>query len=136
MFNQQIESVSNKLLQFIQDLTANIQTIMNKKILNENFFELFQLRSDYAKQLASLFDILIHRYTEISVLNPTNQIILNLDFVQIWHLIQCCIDRLNNMQSQHLYLIIKHIRTINYYFYNLLLQLKVRERESDKIKIH
>ncbi|CAF3700352.1 unnamed protein product [Rotaria sp. Silwood1] len=124
MFDQEIESISNKLVQFIQDLTVNIQTIFNKKNFNENFFELFQLRSDYAKQLACLFDILINRFIEGFLLNRTNQIILNLDPVQIWRSIQCCIDQLNDIQWQDLCLIIKHIRTLNNYFYNLLLQLK------------
>ncbi|CAF3192821.1 unnamed protein product [Rotaria sp. Silwood2] len=124
MFDQEIESISNKLVQFIQDLTVNIQTIFNKKNFNENFFELFQLRSDYAKQLACLFDILINRFIEGFLLNRTNQIILNLDPVQIWRSIQSSIDQLNDMQWQDLCLIIKHIRTLNNYFYNLLLQLK------------
>ena len=126
MFNQQIESISNKLVQFIQDLTVNIQTILHRKSFNENFFELFQLRCDYARQLACLFDILISRLLEDRLLSRTNQSMLNLDPLQIWRLIQSCIDQLSANQRQDLCLIIKHIRTINSYFYNLLLQLKVR----------
>jgi len=117
MLDQQIESASNKLVQFIQDLTSNIQTIFT----NKNFLELFQLRSDYAKQLASLFNILINKFIEEYI-----QIQINLDPVEIWRLIQNSIDQLNDIQSQDLNLIIKHIRNINKYFYNLLLQVKVR----------
>jgi hypothetical protein len=125
MLDQQIESASNKLVQFIQDLTLNIQTIFT----NKNFLELFQLRSDYAKQLASLFDILINKLIEEYHQNRTTQIRINLDPVQVWRLIQSFIDQLNEMQWQDLNLIIKHIRTINKYFYNLLLQIKVRTND-------
>ncbi|CAF1220993.1 unnamed protein product [Rotaria sordida] len=137
MFDQEIESLSNKLVQFIQDLAINIQTIYNKKNFTENFFQLFQLRSDYSKQLAYLFDILINRFIEEFLLNRiTNQIILNLDPVQIWRSIQCCIDQLNDIQCQNLCLIIKHIRILNNYFYNLLLQLKNGEfLKIDQIRI-
>jgi len=122
MLDQQIESASNKLVQFIQDLTLNIQTIFT----NKNFLELFQLRSDYAKQLALLFNILINKLIEEYLQNRTIQIRINLDPVQVWRSIQSFIDQLNEMQWQDLNLIIKHIRTINKYFYNLLLQIKVR----------
>jgi len=122
MLDQQIESASNKLIQFIQDLTSNIQTIFT----NQNILELFQLRSDYAKQLASLFDMLINKLIEEYLRNRTIQIRINLDPVQVWRSIQSFIDQLNEMQWQDLNLIIKHIRTINKYFYNLLLQIKVR----------
>lgn len=123
MLDQQIESVSNKLIQFIQDLTLNIQTLNT----NKNSRELFQLCSDYAKQLACLFEILITKLIEEYFPNRTIQIQINLDPVHIWRLIQNLIDQLNNLQSQDLDLIIKHIRNINKYFYNLLLQIKVRE---------
>ncbi|CAF3513203.1 unnamed protein product [Rotaria socialis] len=135
MFDQQIESISNKLVQFIQDLTVNIQTIFNRKNFNGNFYELFQLRCDYAKQLACLFEILISRLLEDCLLNRTNQFILNLDPVQIWRLIQNCIDQLNAIQRQDLCLLIKQIRTINSHFYNLLLQLKSCEfHKIDQIR--
>jgi len=124
MLDQQIESVSNKLVQFIQDLTSNIQTIFT----NKNFLELFQLRSDYAKQLASLFNILINKFIEEYI-----QIQINLDPVEIWRLIQNFIDQLNDIQSQDLNLIIKHIRNINKYFYNLLLQIKVRINQNKQL---
>jgi len=126
MLDQQIESASNKLVQFIQDLTLNIQTIFT----NKNFLELFQLRSDYAKQLASLFDMLINKLIEEYLRNRTIQIRINLDPVQVWRLIQSFIDQLNEIQWQDLNLIIKHIRTINKYFYNLLLQIKVRTNQK------
>lgn len=122
MLDQQIESVSSKLVQFIQDLTVNIQTISHK---NVNFNQLFQLRSDYAKQLASLFDMLITQLIEEFLPNRTLQLTINLDPVQIWRSIQTCIDQLNALQWQDLTPIIKHIRTVNNYFYNLLLQVKV-----------
>jgi hypothetical protein len=124
MLDQQIESASNKLVQFIQDLTSNIQTIF----INKNFLELFQLRSDYAKQLASLFNILINKFIEEYI-----QIQINLDPVEIWRLIQNFIDQLNDIQSQDLNLIIKHIRNINKYFYNLLLQIKVRINQNKQL---
>jgi len=124
MLDQQIESASNKLVQFIQDLTSNIQTIFT----NKNFLELFQLRSDYAKQLASLFNILINKFIEEYI-----QIQINLDPVEIWRLIQNFIDQLNDIQSQDLNLIIKHIRNINKYFYNLLLQIKVRINQNKQL---
>jgi hypothetical protein len=123
MCDQQIETVSNKLVQFIQDLTANIQTIFN----HQNLIELLCLRSDYARQLAALFDMLINKFIDEFVRNRTIEISLNLDPVHIWRLIQCCIDQLNDMQWQELDTIIKHIRTINKYFYNLLSQIKVRK---------
>ena len=132
MLDQQIESASNKLVQFIQDLTISFQTIYNNTNLtfNQNFIELFQLRSDYTKQLASLFDMLINRLIEDFLPNRTLQLTLNLDPVQIWRSIQNCIDQLNNIQSQDLHLIIQNIRTINSYFYNLLLQVKVRKKTT------
>lgn len=126
MFDQQIECLSNKLVKFIQDLTVNIQTINNKKNFNENVFELFQLRYDYTKQLACSFDILITKLLDEFRLHRINQLVFNLDPVQIWRLIQNSIDQLNELKCQDLCLIIKHIHIINHYFYNLLLQLKVR----------
>jgi hypothetical protein len=133
MLDQQIESASNKLVQFIQDLTSNIQTIFT----NQNFLELFQLRSDYAKQLASLFDMLINKLIEEYLRNRTIQIRINLDPVQVWRSIQSFIDQLNEIQWQDLNLIIKHIRTINKYFYNLLLQIKVRtsQKKTDLLNV-
>jgi hypothetical protein len=122
MLDQQIESVSNKLVQFIQDLTSNIQTLFP----HENFRELFQLRSDYAKQLASLFEILINQLIEDYHRNRSIQININLDPVQIWRSIQSFVEQLNDLQRQELNLIMTHIRNINKYFYNLLLQVKVR----------
>jgi hypothetical protein len=119
MFDQQIESATNKLIQFIQDLTLNIQTIFH----HENFIELLHLRCDYAKQLASLFHILIEEF----LINQNIQITLNLDPVHIWRVIQNSIDQLNDMQWKDLDVIIKHIRIINKYFYNILLQIKVRK---------
>jgi hypothetical protein len=137
MLDQQIESVSNKLVQFIQDLTINLQTIFNQNInFNQHFIELFQLRSDYAKQLASLFDMLINRLIEEFLPNRTLQLTLNLDPIQIWRLIQTCIDQLNDIQCQDLQTIMKHIRTINKYFYNLLLQVKVRKNQLINIYIN
>ncbi|CAF1547056.1 unnamed protein product [Adineta ricciae] len=124
MLDQQIESVSSKLVQFIQDLTVNIQTVCHK---NVNFNQLFQLRSDYAKQMASLFDMLITQLIEEFLPNRTLQLTINLDPVQIWRSIQTCVDQLNALQWQDLSPIIKHIRTINNYFYNLLLQVKNAE---------
>ncbi|UJR15283.1 hypothetical protein I4U23_002236 [Adineta vaga] len=128
MLDQQIESVSSKLVQYIQELTLNIQTTCHKNInFNEHFIELFHLRSDYAKQLASLFDMLINRLIEEYLPNRTIQLTINLDPVHIWRSIQICIDQLNDLEWQDLNLIIKHIRTINNYFYNLLLQVKNAE---------
>ncbi len=122
MLDQQIESVSNKLVQFIQDLTSDIQTNFN----HENILELFQLRSDYAKQLASLFEILINQLIEEYLRNRSIQLRINLDPVQIWRLIQSFIESLDQIQWQELNLVTKHIRNINKYFYNILLQIKVR----------
>ncbi|CAF0905870.1 unnamed protein product [Adineta steineri] len=130
MLDQQIESASSKLVQFIQDLTINFQTIFNNNFninFNQHFIELFQLRSDYAKQLASLFDMLINRVIEEFLPNRIIQLKINIDPVQMWRSIQNSIDQLNDLQRQDLHSIIKHIRTINNYFYNLLLQVKNAE---------
>jgi len=126
MLDQQIESASNKLVKFLQDLTLNIQTIFN----NKNIFELFQLRSNYTKQLACLFDILITKLIEEYLRNRTIHFRINLDPIQIWRFIQNLIDQLNNLQWKDLNLIIKHIRMINKYFYNFLLQIKVRMKQK------
>ena len=129
MLDQQIESVSNKLVQFIQDLTLNIQTISSI----ENIHELFQLRSDYAKQLASLFEILINQLIQRNCLP---QIRIHLDPVHIWRLIQNSIDQLNNLQWKELNCITQSIQTINKYFYNLLLQIQVRINRNHRFEIH
>ncbi|CAF0765518.1 unnamed protein product [Adineta steineri] len=84
MLDQQIESASSKLVQFIQDLTINFQTIFNNNFninFNQHFIELFQLRSDYAKQLASLFDMLINRVIEEFLPNRIIQLKINIDGV-------------------------------------------------------
>ena len=122
MLDQQIESISNKLVQFIQDLSCDIQ----RSLTHDNARELFQLRSDYAKQLASLFEILINQMLEEYLRNRTIQLRVNLDPVHIWRTIQTSIDQLNDIQWSELQSILKHIRNINKYFYNLLVQIKVR----------
>jgi hypothetical protein len=129
MLDQQIESVSNKLVQFIQDLTSDIQI----NFTHENVRELFQLRSDYAKQLASLFEMLINQLIEEFLRNRAIQLRINLDPVQIWRLIQSFIEQLDQMQWQEMNLVTKHIRNINKYFYNLLLQIKVRINRRELI---
>lgn len=128
MLDQQIESISNKLVQFIQDLTCDIQ----RSLTQDNARELFQLRSDYSKQLASLFEILINQMLEEYLRNRTIQLRINLDPVQIWRTIQSFLDQLNDVQWSELHSILKHIRNINKYFYNLLVQIKVRIH-SDEI---
>lgn len=122
MLDQQIESISNKLVQFIQDLTCDIQ----RSSTQENARELFQLRSDYAQQLASLFDMLINQLLAEYLRNRTIPLRVNLDPVQIWRTIQTFVDQLSDMQWAELNLILKNIRNINKYFYNLLVQIKVR----------
>ena len=120
MLNEQIASASSKLVQFIQDLTKNIQRFVTNEDPIEHAQNLLQLRSDYARQLASLFDLLINQYLE-QPLTP-----LNLDPVQSWRSIQTSIDELNHLESPCLSTVLNHLRSINAYFYNLLCHLQVK----------
>ena len=123
---QQIESASTKLVQFIQDLTSNIQRSLPNQTIAENFQDLFQLRADYARQLAALFDLLVSRILEQYLLKQPTPISFNLDPVHLWRTIQLSIDQLNALQRSDLSVVLKHIRNINNYSYNLLCHLKVR----------
>lgn len=126
MIDQQIESLANKLVQYLQDLTWNIQTISN----HENAWELFQLRSDYARQLACLFETLINQF--LTEYQRNCSVRLQLDPVQIWRCIQSLIDQLNAMQWNELQSILQSIRNLNRYFYNLLVQIQVREKCAER----
>lgn len=119
MLNEQIESLSNKFVQFLQDLIYNLQT----SFVNENSRELFQLRCDYAKQLGYLFENLITKFIDEYQRNSCQRI--HLDPVQIWRSIQGLIEQLTNMQCNDLCSIIQSIRNLNKYFYNLLIQIQV-----------
>jgi hypothetical protein len=126
MFDEQIESASTKLVQFIQDLTRFIQTLAQNRTSNGTYHDLLQLRCDYARQLASLFHLLVNHILEQYCLQQFKSIIVNVDAVQIWRSIQLSIDQLNALQWQDLSIIMKHIRNVNTYSYNLLCHLKVR----------
>lgn len=127
---QQIESASAKLVQFIQDLTANIQRSFPNENTAENFQDLFQLRADYARQLANLFDVLVSRILEQFLLKQPTPTACNLDPVHFWRTIQMAVDQLNALQRPDLAVLLKQIRNINNYSYNLLCHLKVRQCHS------
>lgn len=129
MVTEQIESLSSKFLQFLQDLTYNLQT----SSANKNSRELFQLRCDYAKQLACLFESLIMKFIDKYQQNCCRRI--QLDPVQIWRSIQILTDQLTSMQCNDLHSIIESIRNLNKYFYNILIQIQVSSSSFKQITI-
>ena len=125
MLDQQIDSASQKLVQFLQDLTANIQACVCQDTLPDHCMDLFQLRRDYAQQLGSLFDMLIHRLSDEYRLQRTAKLACNLDPVHIWRSIQTCIELLSGLQRKDLSTIIEHIHSVNDAVCRLLLHIKV-----------
>lgn len=121
MLNEQIASASSKLVQFVHDLTKNIQRIVHHQDSGGPWQDLFQLRSDYARQLASLFDLLINQFFE-QTSSP-----LILDPLQLWRSMQASIDTLSHVAPcSDLSCILTHLRNINGYFYNLLCHVQVK----------
>ncbi|CAF1248383.1 unnamed protein product [Didymodactylos carnosus] len=160
MLNQQIETACNKLTQFLQDIISNLYAYLNVQYLNDDkdnknnsntitesisLTDVFHLRSDYAKHLLSLFQILISKLIEqfqscnrVKILFNQFEII-SIDPIKTWRKIQACIEKINEIlqriiqqyqqsktteQLQNITSIIKNLKCINDYFYNLLLQIK------------
>lgn len=120
MIDQQIESASTKLVQFIQ----NLENILFQKNLSGNCF---QIRSDYARELASLFEVLVLNLAEEQCSNTMKCFNFRFDPSAIFHSIQSSLDRMSCVAN---FSLIGIVRNINEFLYNFLCHLKVEQRSK------
>ena len=118
MFDQQIEAAARKLVQLVDCIEKSFcQKQMDPSVP--------LLYSDYARQLASLFHLLIGQWIEERHVNMSTTTEFGFDPLEYWYSLQSSIDRLNSLKNDDARTVSQHISKINSYIYHLLYHLKV-----------